>query len=617
MNRALVKRKPPSELSQNAISPRQSEVESKDSKSRSFPYLLSLISFIIFYVNLCPTVYFWDSAELITASETLGIPHPPGFPLYILFGSLLTLIPAGSIAYKINLLSAITGSITLFFLYRIIENLVNRLKLKRRYDLIGWQYYSFVSLLLFAVSYSSLTQALRAEVYYPNLLLICFIVYLVTKPVFSFAERNRNILLIAFLIGLGAGIHHLTVFLTIPGVFLIYASSKHSNFVKLLPFVVAALSAGLTIVLFIPIRFSANPPYFWGEASSVQGLIDIMTASDFSKNFNPFGIGHIKNLIGFNIDLLFRQLGVLGITGMLLGIFLAFKRIPLLGLGLLLILLLNLSSIFLFEEYFYTYLDLHGYLLLSMALTSVLSAIGLCYLINGIYRKKTVRAKMDYRHLLTVSLIIIALTGMATADIFSFSLRKYIGAEELSEKLSEKLDNNSVIICSSMNTKFLLDYKKHCSSELSEINVVDLNSLDRKWYRENIVPKLIQDPLTSDDSKSILNDIIRNHQENIFTDFSPSLSYNADHFVPDGLLYKYSPGHHRDKHKLMIDIFPQSDEDLELKRFYSEWLLNRGIYYYFTKNAIFSDSCFKVLINIDSESSDIIKNIKNSIMKTD
>ncbi|MCB8928004.1 MAG: DUF2723 domain-containing protein [Ardenticatenaceae bacterium] len=49
---------------------------------------------------------------------TLGVAHPPGFPLYTMLSKLMTWLPlAATAAYKINLLSAITSLLTLGLVY--------------------------------------------------------------------------------------------------------------------------------------------------------------------------------------------------------------------------------------------------------------------------------------------------------------------------------------------------------------------------------------------------------------------------------------------------------------------------------------------------------------------
>ena len=54
-----------------------------------------------------------DSGELITAAATLGVAHPPGYPLYIWLGHLWILLkPFGSVALRLNLLSAVAGAAT-------------------------------------------------------------------------------------------------------------------------------------------------------------------------------------------------------------------------------------------------------------------------------------------------------------------------------------------------------------------------------------------------------------------------------------------------------------------------------------------------------------------------
>src|ERR1051325_5016409 len=72
--------------------------------------LLSLLSYLF---TLAPTIVGGDSGELVTAVATLGVPHPPGYPLYCLLGHLFTLlVPFGSVAYRVNLFSAVAAAAT-------------------------------------------------------------------------------------------------------------------------------------------------------------------------------------------------------------------------------------------------------------------------------------------------------------------------------------------------------------------------------------------------------------------------------------------------------------------------------------------------------------------------
>src|ERR1700756_2288609 len=81
------------------------------------PYLMaacvSLGALILYVLTLAPTTQFWDTSEYIAAAYTLGIPHPPGNPLFVLMAHVWGLIPfVQSYAERINLFAAATSAVS-------------------------------------------------------------------------------------------------------------------------------------------------------------------------------------------------------------------------------------------------------------------------------------------------------------------------------------------------------------------------------------------------------------------------------------------------------------------------------------------------------------------------
>ncbi|MDO8734210.1 MAG: DUF2723 domain-containing protein, partial [Elusimicrobiota bacterium] len=90
---------------------------------------LFLIGFSTYLYTLYPSVSpFRDAGDLTASVFTLGIAHPPGYPVYVILGKIWTiLIPFGNIGYRLNLFSAFTSSLTVIMVYFILK----REKVKR------------------------------------------------------------------------------------------------------------------------------------------------------------------------------------------------------------------------------------------------------------------------------------------------------------------------------------------------------------------------------------------------------------------------------------------------------------------------------------------------------
>jgi len=80
-------------------------------------------SFPLYVSTMAPSVVPGDAAEFQFVPYVLGIAHPPGYALYILLGKLFTLLPLGSVAYRMNLFTALCGALTVSLTYLIILQL--------------------------------------------------------------------------------------------------------------------------------------------------------------------------------------------------------------------------------------------------------------------------------------------------------------------------------------------------------------------------------------------------------------------------------------------------------------------------------------------------------------
>ncbi|MEO8452298.1 MAG: DUF2723 domain-containing protein [Gemmatimonadota bacterium] len=75
--------------------------------------------------SLAPSVTFWDAGEFIGAMKTLGIPHPPGTPLFVMLGHVWgNLIPVGEFAWRTNLMSATFSAAGAAFWFLVLHEIL-------------------------------------------------------------------------------------------------------------------------------------------------------------------------------------------------------------------------------------------------------------------------------------------------------------------------------------------------------------------------------------------------------------------------------------------------------------------------------------------------------------
>ncbi|HEX2719203.1 MAG TPA: DUF2723 domain-containing protein, partial [Gemmatimonadaceae bacterium] len=87
--------------------------------------LASLGVFVLYLVTLAPSTAMWDTSEYIAAAYTLGLPHPPGNPFFVLIGRVFSLLPiAPGIATRINILAAFCSALAAGAWFLITERVL-------------------------------------------------------------------------------------------------------------------------------------------------------------------------------------------------------------------------------------------------------------------------------------------------------------------------------------------------------------------------------------------------------------------------------------------------------------------------------------------------------------
>ena len=210
-----------------------------------------LVSFIVYLLTMADTVPYWDSGEFIATSYILGVPHPPGSPLYLIIGRVFSMLPFNpDIAFRVNLISPLVSAFAIMFLYLSCVKLIMsyRGKIQSHIDSLIVFGSSLVGSLTFAFTDSHWFNAVEAEVYGFSTFFTAIVVWLILHWSEKADEKGneRYILIIAYMIGLATGVHLLNL-LALPFLALIIFFRKYDFSYK--GFAITTVITGLVFYL--------------------------------------------------------------------------------------------------------------------------------------------------------------------------------------------------------------------------------------------------------------------------------------------------------------------------------------------------------------------------------
>ncbi|MBH08912.1 MAG: hypothetical protein CMG74_00925 [Candidatus Marinimicrobia bacterium] len=198
--------------------------------------IIFICSFLVYFDTMAPTVSYWDCGEFIAVSYRLAVPHPPGSPLYLLLGRIISMIPFSSdIAFRVNILSPLSSALAVMFLYLSIVIIVTnwRGKIANKNGALISFGGAAVGALTFAFTDSHWFNAVEAEVYSMSTFFTAIVVWLILHWNNRASEHGheRYILIISYMIGLATGLHLLNL-LTLPFIALVIYFRKYKFNIK-------------------------------------------------------------------------------------------------------------------------------------------------------------------------------------------------------------------------------------------------------------------------------------------------------------------------------------------------------------------------------------------------
>lgn len=244
-------------------------------RSTACSLFVAAVVFALYLFTQHPTVApYRDSGDLAVAAATLGVAHPPGYPLYVMAGKLFTrVLPFANPAYRMNAFSALAGAAAVgMFLLALARIFPSSLPAACAAALC----------LAFSPALWHLSQV--SEMYSLNAFLGAAILWCAAALRPAGAPSAATIppgavLATALLCGLAAANHQTIIFLY-PGLIWYF---WHAGFRGLKNWAMASICffAGCGMYVFLPVRAATHPLTLWGAPDTLDGFLRLFSRADY------------------------------------------------------------------------------------------------------------------------------------------------------------------------------------------------------------------------------------------------------------------------------------------------------------------------------------------------
>jgi hypothetical protein len=233
---------------------------------------------VLYLTGVQRSIGMGDSAEFVIAAYTLGIPHPTGYPLYVWLGRIFSLLPVGSIPFRVSLISAASASLGLLVVFLITAGAVWELARDR----VTGYVCGILAVTMLGLSRAFMQYAEVAEVYAMNVLCVMLSVYLALEWFRS--ARPAHLYGASLILGLSLGTHMSNILL-VPVLLgaVMLAGRKTGRNIKHLSASMAMVALGASQYLFLLVRADQASAYLNPAARLFEKMPATGTDNPFSN----------------------------------------------------------------------------------------------------------------------------------------------------------------------------------------------------------------------------------------------------------------------------------------------------------------------------------------------
>lgn len=471
--------------------------------------LLGSGSFLLFLLFQSTGIYGGDSGDLVTAAFELGVPHPPGYPLYTFLTWFVTRIPFSTPAWRAGLMSSIPHAVTLVFVYLFTKRLTKSVAA------------GVFAALLLAGNYLFFLYSVTPEVFALFDVFVILILYFLDSPY-----------LLAFLFGLALTHHHVILFF-VPAIFYnVYNRYRHYNYYR----IGFSFLLGLVPYLYVPIAARGTAIINWDRAVDWKGFVHLVTRADYGSFvangfYGALPIHRLLQLKAYAQFLVF-DLTWLGVALTILGFVFVWRRLRRV-FWVLLLSLLFIGPWFFFYASFplmnrFSLGTYERFLLPSYVLLAIVIGVGY----DMLSRFRVVRLLLFLLPVMTISMTVWRFWGLPRDRT----------ADRMGEDILNSVSQNAILLLSRDTPLFITQYVRYAKGVRQDVKLLHTNRLWSSHYPATIrlrYPELVVPE--SEPSKFALALVRANRDTSpIYTNTTFPLD-DGWFWVQQGLIYRLMP----------------------------------------------------------------------------